>query len=187
MDIFRRARHRRHHSSIGQTDSPSDRMVPTPSPQAGPSHGQSPAEPSHGQSPAGPSRGPVLVQQSGYGERKRKVLTEQKKAAVSMEASSTQTLRSAENLSLPEVLVCEADCEHGSDANLGASDCYDCQYELQPLQDEDLQGRLLDYTVDMTKKEVTMRGVIETEKGGTCQTKKKISLSLFGLECFGAT
>ncbi|XP_042404709.1 skin secretory protein xP2-like [Zingiber officinale] len=58
MDIFRRARHRRHHSSIGQIDSPSDRMVPTPSPQAGPSRGQSPAEPSHGQSPAGPSRGP---------------------------------------------------------------------------------------------------------------------------------
>ncbi|XP_042465847.1 uncharacterized protein LOC122048327 [Zingiber officinale] len=61
MDIFRRARHRRHHSSIGQIDSPSDRMVPTPSPQAGPSRGQSPAEPSHGQSPAGPSRGPSLA------------------------------------------------------------------------------------------------------------------------------
>ncbi|XP_042474321.1 oleosin-B6-like [Zingiber officinale] len=61
MDIFRRARHRRYHSSIGQIDSPSDRMVPTPSPQARPSHGQSPAEPSHGQSPAGPSRGPSPV------------------------------------------------------------------------------------------------------------------------------
>lgn len=36
----------------------------------------------------------------------------------------------------------KADCKHGSDANLGASGCYDCQYELQPLQDEDLQGRL---------------------------------------------
>lgn len=32
--------------------------------------------------------------------------------------------------------------EHGSVANLGASDCYDWQYELQPLQDEGLQGRL---------------------------------------------
>lgn len=52
---------------------------------------------------------------------------------------------------------------------------------------------LLDYTVDMTKKEITMRGVIDIQKGGTHQigalkhAKKKRSLSFFGLECFGAT
>ncbi|KAG6519682.1 hypothetical protein ZIOFF_019748 [Zingiber officinale] len=94
-----------------------------------------------------------------------------------MEASSTQTLRSAENLSLPKVQVVVMT------ANMS---CSHCKMRISRVVSKMNKG-LIDYTVDMTKKEVTMRGVIDTKKGGTRQTKKKRSLSLFGLECFGAT
>lgn len=94
------------------------------------------------------------------------------------------SLRSAENLSLPQVQVIVIS------ANM---DCSHCRQRVSKLLSKMNTG-LLDYVVDFRKKQVTVRGVVEKKKKRRAhegRSPKKIKLShsfsCFGLHhCFGA-
>ncbi|CAL9069431.1 unnamed protein product [Musa banksii] len=71
-----------------------------------------------------------------------------------MEAATTRSLMSAENLSLPQVQVIVMS------ANMG---CSHCRQRVSKVVSKMNTG-LLDYMVDLRKKEITMRGVVESKK-----------------------
>ncbi|WOL03752.1 hypothetical protein Cni_G12472 [Canna indica] len=97
-----------------------------------------------------------------------------------MEETASQSLSSAENLSLPSVQVVVMN------ANMG---CNHCRQRVSKVVSK--MNGLLDYMVDLQKKEVTMRGIVDTRKSKTPQriisnqNKKTIQghLGLFKLMC----
>ncbi|XP_008790689.2 uncharacterized protein LOC103707807 isoform X1 [Phoenix dactylifera] len=102
-----------------------------------------------------------------------------------MAEASEQALRFAENLSLPSVQVVVVS------ANMG---CSHCQERVSRIVSK-MNAGLLDYMVDMRKKEVTVRGIVSSKKRkrshqGICRhiNKKKSpgSLGLFKMMCFCA-
>ncbi|XP_074582746.1 uncharacterized protein LOC141839002 isoform X2 [Curcuma longa] len=96
------------------------------------------------------------------------------------ERRTRSSLRSAENLSLPQVQVIVIS------ANM---DCSHCRQRVSKLLSK--MNRLLDYVVDFKKKQATVRGVVQKNKKrrtheGRSSNKSKPSHS-FGLRhCFGA-
>ncbi|WOL17972.1 hypothetical protein Cni_G26765 [Canna indica] len=100
--------------------------------------------------------------------------------------ATTHSLRSAENLSLPQVQVIVMS------ANMG---CSHCRQRVSKVV-SNINTGLLDYMVDLRKKEVTVRGTLEKKKRkahqgrSTKSTRKNksssCSLGFFSLNCFGA-
>ncbi|CAL9076747.1 unnamed protein product [Musa textilis] len=101
-----------------------------------------------------------------------------------MEAATTRSLRSAENLSLPQVQVIVMS------ANMS---CSHCRQRVSKVVSKMNTG-LLDYMVDLRKKEITVRGVVEGKKRRVGEerrrsykhTEKKSPslLGFLGMNCF---
>ncbi|CAL9144455.1 unnamed protein product, partial [Musa hybrid cultivar] len=99
----------------------------------------------------------------------------------SMEGTTKQSLRSVENLSLPSVQVVVMN------ANMG---CSHCRQRVSKVVSK-MNAGLMEYMVDLSKKEVTVRGFVDSRKSKspqglttTLQTNKKLhSLGLFRLKC----
>ncbi|URD83710.1 GDP-fucose protein O-fucosyltransferase [Musa troglodytarum] len=97
-----------------------------------------------------------------------------------MEAATTRSLRSAENLSLPQVIVMSANMS-----------CSHCRQRVSKVVSK--MNSLLDYMVDLRKKEITVRGVVEGKKRRVgeerrsykhTQKKSPSSLGFLGMNCF---
>ncbi|XP_010927779.1 uncharacterized protein [Elaeis guineensis] len=86
-----------------------------------------------------------------------------------MAEATDQALRFAENLSLPSVQVVVVS------ANMG---CSHCQQRVSKIVSK--MNGLLDYMVDMRKKEVTVRGTVSSKK----KKRSPRSLGLFKMTCF---
>nr|XP_009383310.1 PREDICTED: uncharacterized protein LOC103971087 isoform X2 [Musa acuminata subsp. malaccensis] len=85
-------------------------------------------------------------------------------------AITTHSLGSAENLSLPQEQVIVMS------ANMG---CSHCRQRVSKVVSK--MNSLVDYMVDLQKKEITMRGVVETKKRKVHpnHTRKKKTLRSF--------
>ncbi|THU68120.1 hypothetical protein C4D60_Mb08t00540 [Musa balbisiana] len=120
-----------------------------------------------------------------------------------MEGTTKQSLRSVENLSLPSVLASLFLSSHAAaflsfsflvqvvvmNANMG---CSHCRQRVSKVVSK--MNGLLEYMVDLSKKEVTVRGFVDTRKSkspqglaAALQTNKILhSLGLFRLKCSDA-
>ncbi|URE34009.1 Heavy-metal-associated domain [Musa troglodytarum] len=95
-----------------------------------------------------------------------------------MEGRTKQSLRSVENLSLPSVQVVVMN------ANMG---CSHCRQRVSKVVSK--MNGLLEYMVDLSKKEVTVRGFVDPRKSrsppgltATLQTNKKNSTHWVSLD-----
>ncbi|KAJ8510985.1 hypothetical protein OPV22_001419 [Ensete ventricosum] len=91
-----------------------------------------------------------------------------------MEVATTRSLRSAENLSLPQVQVIVMS------ANMS---CSHCRQRVSKVVSK--MNSLLEYMVDLRKKEITMRGVVESKKRKspyTCHLLYVFSWSKLGIK-----